>query len=183
MPQSSHPNHTQPPPQSWQEATQPDHQPSHPGPAAAAQARGRRHPEGVWVAPPAPLFPFPTHGEVSAPGVPAATLTPGHTPPLLLHVAGLTDAALLADGGTTGALAPAFRVVTGRGAVGKAVGVDVVGGAFQSWKGGGETRTERGLRGGPEDRIERGWSSHLGMGAGGQAAGAARPWCIWAVSM
>lgn len=132
--------------------------------------------------PPHPYFPFPTHGEESAPGAPAATLTPGHTPPLLEHVARLTDAALLAVGGTAGAFAPAFRVVAGRGAVGKAVGVDVVGGAVQSWKGGGETRTERGLRGGPEDRIEQDCSSHLGVGACGRAAGSARPRCIWAAS-
>lgn len=125
----------------------------------------------MWVAP--HYFPFPTHGEESAPGVPAATLTPGHTPPLLEHVAGLTDAALLADGGTAGAFAPAFWVVAGWGAVGKAVGVDVVGGAVQSWKGGGETWTERGLHGGPEDRIEQEWSSRLGVRACSRAARAA----------
>ena len=123
---------------------------------------------------PPPLLSAPTHREGVALGVPAAALTPGHTLPSTEHVAGLTDTALLAGGGNSGAFALAFRVPAGRRAGGNAGGVDAVGGAVQSWRwAGGGTLTERGLCAGSKDREEQERFSPLGVGIRGQPAAAA----------
>ena len=78
-----------------------------------------------------------THRNDSALGVFAATLNFKNTLVFIQHVARLTDAALLASRGAFRAGAPteALWVRAGRETGGKAVGIEAVGRAFQSFGG------------------------------------------------
>lgn len=98
---------------------------------------------------PRPLaVPMPAHLDEATLAVFAVTVNSKHTLVVMQHVAGSTEAALLAGGGDFRAGAPteALWVRAGRQAGGKAVGVEAVRGALQSCGG----KREQGKWRGPE---------------------------------
>lgn len=92
---------------------------------------------------------MPTHRDETTLGMLAATLNSEHTLVVTQHIVRVTNAALLAGGGGFGAGASteAIWVRAGRQAGGKAVGVEAVVRALQSYRGKREWGKWRGPEG------------------------------------